>query len=187
MAAPAWSRKEVTRGEEKRRCAPICKRRCEAGYAVLKNGGSSLDAVSTGDRADGRFAAVQRRQGRGVQSRRQRTNSMPSIMDGATLRAGSVANVHRVKNPDPAGARGDGKIAARDAGRRRRRGVRAVDRHDAGRSEIFLHRRALAAIAGGVEGRSSKRRNPAAPHHGTVGAVALDRPDISPPAPRPAA
>ena len=70
----------------------------EAGYAVLKAGGSSLDAVSK--------AIVlmedspQVNAGKGAVFNHDGRNELDaSIMDGTTLRAGSVANVHKVKNP----------------------------------------------------------------------------------------
>ena len=65
---------------------------------MLKGGGSSLDAVSK--------AIVMMEDsplfnaGKGAVFNHDGKNELDaSIMDGATLRAGSVANVHRVKNP----------------------------------------------------------------------------------------
>jgi len=69
-----------------------------AGYAVLKNGGSSLDAIEKAIvvlEDSPRFNA-----GKGAVFTHEGTNSLDaSIMDGATLRAGAVAGVQRVKNP----------------------------------------------------------------------------------------
>ena len=48
-----------------------------AGYAVLKNGGSSLDAVAEVDRRARGFAALQRGQGRRVHARWHATSSTP--------------------------------------------------------------------------------------------------------------
>ena len=69
-----------------------------AGYAVLSAGGSSLDAVA---------AAVVVMEdstcfnaGRGSVFAHDGRNEMDAaIMDGATLRAGAIAGVHHVKNP----------------------------------------------------------------------------------------
>jgi L-asparaginase / beta-aspartyl-peptidase len=70
----------------------------ETGYAVLKAGGSSLDAVSKTIvvlEDDPDFNA-----GKGAVFNHDGQNELDaSIMDGASQRAGSVANVHKVKNP----------------------------------------------------------------------------------------
>jgi len=68
------------------------------GYAVLKSGGSSLDAVSKAIDVledSPRFNA-----GKGAVFTHDGSNELDAaIMDGATLRAGAVAGVHRVRNP----------------------------------------------------------------------------------------
>lgn len=70
----------------------------DAGYAVLKAGGSSLDAVSKAIvvlENSPRFNA-----GKGAVFTHDGRNELDSsIMDGATLRAGAVAGVHHIKNP----------------------------------------------------------------------------------------
>ncbi|MGA2568978.1 MAG: isoaspartyl peptidase/L-asparaginase [Terracidiphilus sp.] len=70
----------------------------EAGAAVLDRGGSSLDAVEAAVRVledDPLFNA-----GRGAVFAADGTNQMDAaIMDGATLRAGAVADVTRTRNP----------------------------------------------------------------------------------------
>jgi len=70
----------------------------DAGYAVLEAGGTSLDAVVaavTRLEDDPKFNA-----GKGAVFTRDGTNELDaSIMDGATLNAGAVAGVTRVKNP----------------------------------------------------------------------------------------
>ena len=70
----------------------------EAGAAVLDRGGSSLDAVEAAVRVledDPLFNA-----GRGAVFAADGTNEMDAaIMDGATLRAGAVADVTRTRNP----------------------------------------------------------------------------------------
>jgi beta-aspartyl-peptidase (threonine type) len=70
----------------------------EAGYAILEEGGSSLDAVEAAIRImedSPLFNA-----GRGAVFTNQGRNEMDaSIMDGATLNAGAVASVMNIKNP----------------------------------------------------------------------------------------
>ena len=89
--------KEITPEKEKAYRAEL-QRVLEAGYAVLKGDGSSLDAVSKAIvimEDSPLFNA-----GKGAVFNHDGKNELDaSIMDGATLRAGSVANVHRVKNP----------------------------------------------------------------------------------------
>ncbi|GAA0722334.1 isoaspartyl peptidase/L-asparaginase [Dokdonella soli] len=68
------------------------------GYAALKSGGSSLDAVTKAILVledSPRFNA-----GKGAVFTHDGRNELDAaIMDGATLRAGAIAGVHRVKNP----------------------------------------------------------------------------------------
>ena len=89
--------KEITQGKEKAFRAEL-QRALEAGYGVLKGGGNSLDAVSKAIvimEDSPLFNA-----GKGaVFSHEGRNELDSSIMDGATLRAGAVAGVHRVRNP----------------------------------------------------------------------------------------
>jgi len=89
--------KDVTPEKEKAFRAEL-QRALEAGYAVLKGGGSSLDAVSKAIvimEDSPLFNA-----GKGAVFNHDGKNELDSsIMDGATLRAGAVASVHRVKNP----------------------------------------------------------------------------------------
>lgn len=70
----------------------------KAGYGVLKNGGTSLDAVSKAIvvlEDSPRFNA-----GKGAVFTHDGRNELDSsIMDGATLGAGAVAGVHHIKNP----------------------------------------------------------------------------------------
>ncbi|MEO5624141.1 MAG: isoaspartyl peptidase/L-asparaginase [Dokdonella sp.] len=70
----------------------------EAGNAVLKSGGSSLDAVTQSILVlenSPRFNA-----GKGAVFTHEGLNELDAaIMDGATLRAGAVAGVRHVKNP----------------------------------------------------------------------------------------
>jgi L-asparaginase / beta-aspartyl-peptidase len=70
----------------------------QAGYEILMNGGSSMDAVEAAIRImedDSLFNA-----GRGAVFTSEGTNELDaSIMDGKTLNAGAVAGVKRIKNP----------------------------------------------------------------------------------------
>lgn len=69
-----------------------------AGYTILKNGGSSLDAVVASIRImedSPLFNA-----GKGAVFTSEGTNELDaSIMDGATLKAGAVASLKRIRNP----------------------------------------------------------------------------------------
>ncbi len=89
--------KEITPEKEKAFRAEL-QRALETGYAVLKGGGNSLDAVSKAIvimEDSPLFNA-----GKGAVFSHDGKNELDSsIMDGATLRAGAVASVHRVKNP----------------------------------------------------------------------------------------
>jgi len=68
------------------------------GYAILKNGGSSMEAVTTTINVmedSPLFNA-----GKGAVFTHNETNELDaSVMDGATLNAGAVAGVTRIKNP----------------------------------------------------------------------------------------
>ena len=135
------------------------------GHAILTSGGSSLDAV---------VAAVVVLEdsplfnaGRGAVYSAEATHELDAaVMDGATLRAGGVTCVRRIRNPVRA-ARAVMEhsphvlLAAAGAERfARRRGLAMVP------PEYFGTRRRLLAL------RSTRRS--AAEEHGTVGAVALD-------------
>ena len=89
--------KEITPEKEKAFRAEL-QRALEAGYAVLKGGGNSLDAVSKAIvimEDSPLFNA-----GKGAVFNHDGKNELDSsIMDGATLRAGAVASVRRVRNP----------------------------------------------------------------------------------------
>ena len=77
----------------------------EVGYDLLRQGASSLDAVEAAVTIledDETFDA-----GRGsFLTRDGRVQLDALLMDGATLRAGAVACVERLKNPDPGGPPG---------------------------------------------------------------------------------
>ncbi len=135
----------------------------EAGYRVLEAGGASLDAVTAAVVAledDPLFNA-----GRGAVYNAARKHELDAaIMDGATLNAGAVAAVSRIENPILA-ARAVMQesphvlLAARGAEQfAKQHGIALVP------TSYFDTAERLAALRRGL-----KR------HHGTVGAVALDR------------
>ena len=137
-------------------------RALEAGYQVLRNNGKSLDAVCA--------AVVELEDtplfnaGRGACYNADEKHELDaSVMDGATLRAGAVAAVSRIRNP---------VIAARAVMEKSRhvllvgRGAEQFARkHGVSLApESYFHTRA----------RLLALRRKAKGHHGTVGAVALD-------------
>jgi beta-aspartyl-peptidase (threonine type) len=70
----------------------------EAGYSILSNGGTSVDAVEATIRIMENSPLFNA--GRGAVFTSQGRNEMDaSIMDGATLNAGAVASVTNIKNP----------------------------------------------------------------------------------------
>jgi L-asparaginase / beta-aspartyl-peptidase len=138
-------------------------RALQAGYAILERGGSSLDAVTAAAvvlEDDPLFNA-----GRGAcYNTEGKLELDASIMDGDKLRAGAFAAVGTIRNPILAAravmeksahvllvARGAERFAARH-------GLKIV------RPSYFHTPERLAALR-----RGEKR------HHGTIGAVALDR------------
>lgn len=135
----------------------------QAGNTVLQKGGTALDAVTAAVVAmedSPLFNA-----GRGaVYNADARHELDAAIMDGATLRAGAVACVERIRNP---------VLAAR--------AVMQHSRHVllAGRgAERFAKKQELKMVNQDYFGTASRlealKRNLQS-HHGTVGAVALDR------------
>lgn len=138
-------------------------RALEAGHSVLQGGGTALDAATAA------VAAMEDsplfNAGRGAVYNADGRHEMDAaVMDGRTLRAGAVACVEKVKNPILA-ARAvmehsrhvllAGKGAERFAGRQ---GLKMVNQRYFGTAARF----------------EALRRNLRS-HHGTVGAVALDR------------
>jgi beta-aspartyl-peptidase (threonine type) len=138
-------------------------RALEAGYEILIHGGKSLDAVAAAVIAledDPLFNA-----GRGaVYNAAGRHELDASIMDGATLRAGAVAAVSRIKNP----------VLASRAVMERSPHVMLVGKA----AERFARERRLPLASSKyfhTEERLKALRKGLKRHHGTVGAVALDR------------
>ncbi len=95
--AGTMSREALTPDKEKAIRADL-DRALDAGHAVLKRGGSALDAVSAAVvilEDSPHFNA-----GKGAVFSAEGVNELDAaIMDGATLKAGAVAGLHRVKNP----------------------------------------------------------------------------------------
>jgi isoaspartyl peptidase/L-asparaginase-like protein (Ntn-hydrolase superfamily) len=135
----------------------------DAGHQILASGGSSLDAVTAAVVAledDPLFNA-----GRGaVYNAAGKHELDASIMDGATLRAGAVAAVSRIRNPVRAARAVMEKsphvlLVGRGAEQfARKQGLQLA-------SEKYFH----------TQSRLEALRKGLARHHGTVGAVALDR------------
>jgi len=145
----------------------------EAGAAILKNNGTSLDAVETVIRMledSPLFNA-----GKGSVFTAEGKNEMDaSIMDGKTLKAGAVAGVTTIKNP----------ISAARAVMEKSNHVMLVD----GGAEIFAKQQGLEIVDPSYFYTKErwdellKARQQGKPlqkdtitHHGTVGAVALDQ------------
>jgi len=164
---------DVTPEREKAVRASL-QRALDAGYAELKVGKAALDAVTaviTVLEDDPLFNA-----GKGAVFNHAGKNELDAaIMDGATLAAGSVANVHRVKNPILLARAvmeksphvmlvGDGaEEFARSAG------IELVD------AKYFYTESRWQQLQSALKEEREKTASPTkAPHHGTVGAVALD-------------
>ena len=152
----------LTRAQQSMYCRGL-ERALDAGYEVLASGGKSLDAVSAAVVAledDPRFNA-----GRGAVYTAAGTHELDaSIMDGATLRAGAVAAVSRIRNP---------VLAAR--------AVMEKSEHVllAGKgAEAFARQHGLAFVSARyfhTDARLAALKKGLKRQHGTVGAVALDR------------
>jgi isoaspartyl peptidase/L-asparaginase-like protein (Ntn-hydrolase superfamily) len=137
-------------------------RALESGYEILKGGGASLDAVTAAVVAledDPLFNA-----GRGaVYNAAGRHELDASIMEGATLRAGAVAAVSRIRNP---------VLAAR--------AVMEKSRHVllAGKGAEDFAKQCGLALAPASYFHTAHRlvalKMGLERHHGTVGAVAVD-------------
>lgn len=134
-----------------------------SGYAVLEEGGSSLDAVTAAVVAmedSPLFNA-----GRGaVYNADARHELDAAIMDGKQLRAGAVACVERIRNP---------VLAARAVMEHSRHVLlsgKGAERFAANQGLKMVNRKYFATAA-----RLEALRRNLQSHHGTVGAVALDR------------
>jgi beta-aspartyl-peptidase (threonine type) len=159
--AGAIPRREMTKASQARYHAGL-ERALEAGYRVLKEGGASLDAVCAAVVAledSPLFNA-----GRGACYNAEEKHELDAcVMDGATLRAGAVAAVMRIRNP---------VLAARAVMEKSRHVMLvggAADRF-AARNGLRLEKPAYFHTASRLAALRAKRIG----HHGTVGAVALD-------------
>jgi L-asparaginase / beta-aspartyl-peptidase len=166
-------RKEMTPEREKAVRADLAKA-LNAGYATLKAGGSSLDAVSKAIivmEDSPLFNA-----GKGAVFNHDGKNELDaSIMDGATLRAGAIANVHRVKNPillARAVMEKSEHVMLIDDGAEKFAqsvGIELVD------PKYFYTEDRWQQLQQALKEEREKTVDPGkTPHHGTVGAVALD-------------
>lgn len=159
--AGAIPRREMTKASQKRYHAGL-ERALDAGHAILQSGGSALDAIC---------AAVVVMEdsplfnaGRGACYNAEEKHELDaSVMEGATLRAGAVAAVTRIRNP---------VLAARAVMEKSRHVMlvgRAADRF-AAKNGLRMEKPAYFATASRLAALREKRIG----HHGTVGAVALD-------------
>lgn len=166
-------RKEMTPEKEKAVRAGL-ERALTAGYAVLKSGGASLDAVEKAIvvlEDDPNFNA-----GKGAVFNHDGKNELDAaIMDGTTLRAGAVASLHRIKNPiELARAvmeKSEHVMLIGDGAEQFARsiGMPLVD------PKYFYTEARWKALQQALEEEKAKTAEPGkTPHHGTVGAVALD-------------
>jgi beta-aspartyl-peptidase (threonine type) len=135
----------------------------DAGHQILAGGGASLDAVTAAVLAledDPLFNA-----GRGaVYTAAGKHELDASIMDGATLRAGAVAAVSRIRNP----------VLAARAVMEKSPHVLLVGKG----ADQFARQHGLPLVRNtyfNTQERREALRKGLQRHHGTVGAVALDR------------
>jgi beta-aspartyl-peptidase (threonine type) len=156
----------------------------ETGHAVLRDGGSSLDAVEATIRVledSPLFNA-----GRGAVFTADGTNSLDAaIMDGATLQAGAVAGVRDVKNPITLARLVKDRsphVMLSGAGAEqfaREQGVESTPvsyfRTDHRWQQLQDAKAAERAQPAGADTVTAARRSARADKFGTVGAVALDR------------
>jgi beta-aspartyl-peptidase (threonine type) len=143
-----------------------------AGYKILSNGGTSLDAVQAAIvvmEDSPLFNA-----GKGAVFTHERTNELDAaIMDGSTMKAGAVAGLKHIKNPIKLARlvmdksphvmlAGEGAEAfAKEQG-----GIDFVNQ------KYFYTDRAWKALQDAL---AAEKKAQTESHHGTVGAVALDQ------------
>ena len=167
-------RKEMT-PERERAVRAGLERALHAGYDALQAGGSSLDAVQKAIvvlEDDPHFNA-----GKGAVFNHDGRNELDaSIMDGATLRAGAIANVHRIKNPillARAVMEKSQHVMLIDDGAEQFAqsvGIELVD------PKYFYTEERWQQLQQALKEEREHSVDPAkTPHHGTVGAVALDQ------------
>ncbi len=151
------------------------RRSLQAGYDALLGGASSLDAVSAAIvvlEDDAHFNA-----GHGAVFNHDGRNELDaSIMDGANLRAGAIANVHRVRNPillARAVMERSEHVMLIDDGAERFATSIGMPLVDA--NYFYTEDRWQALQRALRQEREASAESGTTPHHGTVGAVALDR------------
>ena len=139
--------------EREQKCRQTLAQALEAGAAVLREGGKSIDAVAAAVvvlEDSGVFNA-----GRGAVCARDGSHELDaSIMDGETLRAGAVASVRKIRNP----------VLVALAVMRDTRHVLLVGTG----AEAFSKKKRFEEVTESYFVRTAPKR------HGTVGAVALD-------------
>jgi beta-aspartyl-peptidase (threonine type) len=159
--AGAMPRRKMTPAASARYKAGLA-RALEAGHAVLAKHGSAMDAVCAAviELEDSPLFNA----GRGACFNTDEKHELDaSVMDGATLRAGAVAAVSRIRNP----------VLAARAVMEESRHVLLVGRG----AERFARRHGLALVPEryfSTRARLTALRKKLEGHHGTVGAVALD-------------
>ena len=165
--------KEMTQEKDKAVRAELAKA-LHAGYDALKAGVSSLDAVAKAIvvmEDSPLFNA-----GKGAVFNHDGRNELDaSIMDGATLRAGAIANVHRIRNPillARAVMEKSPHVMLIDDGAEKFAesiGMPLVD------PKYFYTEERWQQLQQALKEEQEHTVDPAkTPHHGTVGAVALD-------------
>jgi beta-aspartyl-peptidase (threonine type) len=166
-------KKDVTADKEKAVRAEL-EKALHAGYDALKGGASSIDAVTKAILVmedSPLFNA-----GKGAVFNHDGRNELDaSIMDGATLRAGAIANVHRVKNPillARAVMEKSSHVMLIDDGAEQFAqsvGIELVD------PKYFYTEERWQQLQKALKEEQDQTVDPGkTPHHGTVGAVALD-------------
>jgi len=152
----------LTRAQQSMHCRGL-ERALDAGYEILASGGKSLDAVSAAVvelEDDPLFNA-----GRGAVYTAAGTHELDaSIMDGATLRAGAVAAVSRIRNP----------VLAARAVMEKSPHVLLVGKG----AENFARQHSLTLVSARyfhTGARLAALQKGLKRYHGTVGAVALDQ------------
>lgn len=166
-------KKEMTPEKEKAVRAAL-EKALTTGYAVLKSGGDSLDAVEKAIMVledDPNFNA-----GKGAVFNHDGKNELDaSLMDGATLRAGAVANVHRIKNPiELARAVMEKSEHVMLIGDGAEQFAQSIGMPLVDPKYFYTEARWKALQEALKEEKAKAAELGKTPHHGTVGAVALD-------------
>lgn len=167
-------RSEMTTAREHAARAALM-RALQAGYAALEDGANSLEGVCQAIvvlEDDEHFNA-----GHGAVFNHEGKNELDaSIMDGATLRAGAIANVHHVRNPillARAVMEKSEHVMLIDAGAEQFAESIGMALSDA---NYFYTEDRWQQLQKALRLEREHRVEPGTtPHHGTVGAVALDR------------